>query len=698
MNLPAFIRVLRFVAFVALIVAFATLSPALPPVSADIDGWTSLGPPGGGVLSIEFDPADPSRVYAGTERGVYKSTDGGVSWSAANAGMAGEDIRSIAVSPSDHDVIYAIPERTADQTAIFASHDRGQTWAEVRIPENYVSAGGLAIDPKNPNKAYVGFSTGGGLWITTDGGKSWQKRIDNKTIMAVAVDPIHPDTVYAAGSAVFKSTDGGATWGWSSSGITNLQFSLAIDPQNPAVLYVAAALDGIYKTIDGGKHWLPARTGMPAGNLYTTSVVLSASNPGTLYAHMDNGRGYKSIDGAVSWVEIAPLPQENGYSRSMWAFAVNPQNPDVALGSVAGLDGPYRTANGGSSWAISNSGIFNGASNSFAVDPTDARVLYVARWNIEFQLMKSTDGGMVWETAAHGGDELTRFAIDPVRPDHVFALRSYKEAVSRSTDGGKHWEDASPAGVRVNDVVFGAHSETLYLATTCGVYRAQADHLAWLYAGTPGVGECLNVRRLMADPADSQTLYAWAGPNSGDPNSGLHRTRDGGASWTRLSGWWPRDITYWPTHPGGGIAFDFAHPGVVYEGRGAKVARSADWGATWGDGVAIGYANVTDIVVDTRSPSALYASTEGNGVHRSLDSGKSWNALNNGLTDKRVLQLVFDPAIPAPLYARTTGGGIFERREGEYPTATPTASVTPTATPTATPVAGSNVYLPVTMK
>jgi len=125
-------------------------------------GWTAIGPNGGPVTALAINPVTPSTLYAGTDGGVFKSTDGGTSWRAVNT-------------------------------------------------NSYVYA--LAINPKIPSTLYAG-SDGAGVFESTDGGASWTAVLPGTSVFALAIDPMTPSTLYAGtfGGGVSKSTDGGATW------------------------------------------------------------------------------------------------------------------------------------------------------------------------------------------------------------------------------------------------------------------------------------------------------------------------------------------------------------------------------------------------------------------------------------------------------------------------------------------------------
>ncbi|MEI6205239.1 MAG: FG-GAP-like repeat-containing protein [Desulfuromonadales bacterium] len=170
--------------------------------------WQSIGPFGGTVYTIAIDRSNPQTLYAGTwGGGVFKSTNGGSSWSAINSGLTKSTINA------------------------------------------------LAIDPSTPQTVYAG-TWGGGVFKSTNGGSSWSavnSGLTNSNVSSLALDPSTPQTVYAgtSGGGVFKSTNGGSSWSAVNSGLTNSYVrSLAIDPSTPQTVYAGTNGASVFKTID----------------------------------------------------------------------------------------------------------------------------------------------------------------------------------------------------------------------------------------------------------------------------------------------------------------------------------------------------------------------------------------------------------------------------------------------------------------
>jgi uncharacterized protein (TIGR03437 family) len=190
---------------------WTSANSGLPTISGMANGSTTST--WAGVNSFAIDPSNPSTVYCGPGSKVYKTSDAGGSWTAADVGLpASSDILSIAVDPTNSTRVYA----GTDGGTVFQSLDSGGTWngLNANLPNVFIQA--LAINPASPSTLYAG-TRGSGIFVSHDGGTTWTQTnsgLTNLSVLSLAIDPTVPATVYAGtnGSGVFKSLDGGATW------------------------------------------------------------------------------------------------------------------------------------------------------------------------------------------------------------------------------------------------------------------------------------------------------------------------------------------------------------------------------------------------------------------------------------------------------------------------------------------------------
>src|SRR3974390_2867860 len=220
---------------------FAQVDPAL------VDGmkWRQIGPfRGGRVLAVAGVPGDPNTYYFGAVAGgIFKSTNGGMTWMPMFDHQSISSIGAIAVADSDHNVLYAgsgeacLPGKISYGDGVYKSTDAGKTWTNVGLKDSR-HIGRVIIDPRNPDIALVaalghawGPNAERGAFRTADGGKTWKKVLykdENTGSIDLAFDPKNSSIIYATlwqvrrqpwtfssggpGSGLYKSTDGGLTW------------------------------------------------------------------------------------------------------------------------------------------------------------------------------------------------------------------------------------------------------------------------------------------------------------------------------------------------------------------------------------------------------------------------------------------------------------------------------------------------------
>jgi photosystem II stability/assembly factor-like uncharacterized protein len=249
--------------------------------------WSAVNSPSAHpVLALALHPTTPSTLYAGTEGGgVFKSTDGGASWTAMNTGLTNTNVRTLALHPTTLTLYAGI-----DDGGVFKSTDGGASWsaANAGLTRPYVYA--FALHPTSPNILYVG-TDDGRVFSSTDGGASWSavNSPSAHPVLALALHPTSPSIIYAGTyGGVFKSTDGGASWGAMNTGLTYTNVkTLALHPTTPTTLYAGTAGGGAFKSTDGGARWSALNAGLT--NLVLLALALRPTTPSTLYAGTGGG-------------------------------------------------------------------------------------------------------------------------------------------------------------------------------------------------------------------------------------------------------------------------------------------------------------------------------------------------------------------------------------------------------------------------
>jgi photosystem II stability/assembly factor-like uncharacterized protein len=319
------------------------------PAWAQSTVWSSHGPDGGEIMVLSVDPQTPSILYAGTGDGLFKSIDSGITWLRSGldryAGMnrsgfvsARLSVSTLAIDPQNPDVIYAgAPMCPTCPRGVFKSMDGGTTWSRASAglsAELSWESSGLAIDPQNPTTLYAG--TKAGLFKSTDGGESWtDSGLTGISLGFVAISPHNARIVYASTSSlgpdsrVFKSLDGGRTWDVAFSTVAYKDYwgaisALAVDPRDALTVYVAAEgpdMYALFKSNDGGATWITVDTAPRAHILVALTVDPQRSS--VVYAGTNFGV-FKSTDAGMTW---NPVSSSNFPNFVVTAVAVNPQNP-----------------------------------------------------------------------------------------------------------------------------------------------------------------------------------------------------------------------------------------------------------------------------------------------------------------------------------------------------------------------------------
>ena len=306
---------------------------------------------------------------------------------------------------------------------VFRSADGGSTWspASAGLQHNVINS--LALDPLTPAKLYTG--TWRGLAGTANGATNWTRilELDVARVLSVLIDPTNTSLLYAGtfgavslpGQAGFgnllKSTNGGLNWTLNSTGIVSLTVSkLVLDPHSPATLY-AGTEAGIFKSTDAAATWSSASSGL--GNPFVSDLALVASSPPTLYAATAGGV-YRSSDAGTNWSAF-----NNGLTNLVvQALAIHPLTPAVLYAGTA--QGLFQSSNSGTNWSDISSGLGNSNITALAVDPLAPATVYAGTTN---GLFKSISGGSSWSAATNGLGLLAinAFVIDTNSPATIYA-------------------------------------------------------------------------------------------------------------------------------------------------------------------------------------------------------------------------------------------------------------------------------------
>ena len=594
------------VALLALLAAPAAAQSApgqaalMPPLE-----WRSIGPDRGGrSIAVAGHSDRPFEYYFGaTGGGLFKTTDGGTSWSPVTDGqIRSGSVGAVTVAESNPDVVsigmgeVQLRANVLQGDGVYRSDDGGRNWRHVGL-ENTQAIGRIRVHPTDPERAFVaalghpfGPSADRGVFRTTDGGRTWDKvlfRNDRTGAVDLVMDPHDPDVLYATLWEVHRK---------------------------PWQLWSGGEGSGIFKTTDGGDTWseltdnpgFPARSvGSPAGVLGKIAITVSGADSQRIWANVEAEAGglYMSDDGGSSWTLV------NAH-RDIWQRAFYFQR--------------------------------------IQADPVDRNTIYI----LNFRLMKSTDAGRTLESVRETHADHHDIWIDPGNPLRMINGNDGGGVVS--VNGGRTWTGMKYPTAQIyrlattTDFPYHACGAQQDNSTVC--VSSEEGHLQnprgvsteWMYSVGGGESGYVAPR-----PTDPSVFYAGAtnALTRYDRNTGL--VRDIQPHPRIVMGEPARDMPErwnW-TYP---IAVSLAEPAALYVGS-QHLWKSTDEGESWlrispdltraepetmgdsggpvvkdQDGPEI-YATLYALAPSPHDQATIWTGSDDGLVHITRDSGESWS-------------------------------------------------------------------------
>jgi photosystem II stability/assembly factor-like uncharacterized protein len=551
--------------------------------STDGGGTWSHGPLWKGINSVAVSPEYHSdgMVLIADGTGIRKSTDGGVTWGASIP--VDPAVRRIAFSPAfyeDGTIFAATPGR-----GIFRSIDRGATWESIGPGSLFVSTMVVSHDFGVDRTIFA--STPAGVQRSTDGGDSW-------TALSGIVYPadglaLSPNfgqdrTLFASCyfNGLLRSTDGGDSWSPIGQELPDLPIrAIALSPDFAADGYMFAGFHGpgIWRSRDAGASWYPSSTGSTGSDIL--ALASSGSPDETLFASAGGLGIFRSIDRGATWTFLGNgLPPQPAF----YALAVSPAFEADRTVLAAGKEGTYLSADGGDSWTKTLDPLPNPTPppdtvpfTAVAFSPrfsTD-RTAFVGTANS--RIFRSTDGGVTWGSSSGGipadGGEISSIAVSPAfATDRIAFAGTTGRGMFRSSSGGSNWSAASSGltNLHVSWVAVSpqfASDQTVFATTQYGpAFRSSNSGWTWINVGGFDTIEPTASGRIAFSPgyATDGTIYM------GLSNIFVSTSRGNPGSWAQIIGvpWGVRT---------GGLVIAGDGSGKIYEGTmGQGIFTSCD--------------------------------------------------------------------------------------------------------------------------
>jgi len=606
------------------------------PIFDNVKSTASIG-------AIAVAPSDHNTIYVGTGEaaprgnvtygdGVYKTVDGGKNWK--NVGLKdSRNIGAVIVHPENPDIAFVAALGHVfgpnQERGIFRTTDGGKTWTKVLSKDENTGGIDIVFDPNNPNTLFAAlwqmrrqpwfFSSGGpgsGLYRSIDGGTTWQQLQGNGLPdgilgrIGVSVSGADSNRIYAIIEAkeggIFRSEDGGTNWTKINDDGRFRQrawyFSkIYADPKSPDTVYVLNT--GAFKSVDGGKTFslLPARHGDHHG------FWIDPKNPDRL-ANANDGGASASNDGGKTWTTLENQPTaqfyhvsaDNAYPYHIYGAQQDNSNVCIASRTDEGIIGRQN-------WYAAG----GGECGFVFPDPRDWHVIYSNNEGFLTHYDKNAERSYdisVWpnDHSGHGAEDLPHrfqwvspFFLSPHNPDEIY---TGGEAVFKSTDRGQSWSQISPdltrndkskqkpsGGPLTNDITSVEYYDTifalaesplqkgmLWAGSDDGLVHVSTDDGAHWIKVTPHMPEWSCVSLIEPSPFDANTAYLAVERHRLDDNKPyIFKTSDAGKTWSSLTNGIP-DGAY--VHA---VRMDPKRKGMLYAGTEGGVYFSFDDGAHW---------------------------------------------------------------------------------------------------------------------
>lgn len=664
------------------------------PIELPDNGTGQLN--GNGRLNcISFHPTDANTIFVGAPSGgVWKTTDGGATWTEYSNGLIRLGVSSIAIDPNTPSTLYiGTGDRDANTSpgyGVWRSIDGGLNWTAHNNGMGNRTINEIIMDPNNAN-IMLAAASNGYVYRTTDGGSNWtqssQLYMNPKDI---AFHPTNSNIVYAGGTKFYKSTDGGLAWTEVTSGLPSgaQRIALAVSQNQPDWVYLLVGnglgLMGIYRSTDSGSNF-STRTTSPnilgyqingsdnnSQAWYDLVIAADPTDANTIYTGGINI--WKSTDGGTTMNCASYWVGSNGgidgVHADQHALEFSPHTNALYSGNDGGI---YISTNNGNDWDDLSSGLAIAQVYKIGVSQTEAELVINGFQDNGTAIARDNNF-----STSIGGDGM-ECIIDPTNENYMYGALYYGE-INRSTNGGSSFgtianngtNGINESGAWVTPYKLDPNNNSRMLIGYSNLWRSNdvvtpaSNSINWTqisnFTGTS------KIRDIAIAPSNSNVVYI-----SSDDNTFRRSTNatSGAPTWTDLSGSlpvnsWPKDIEIDPTDP--------TH---VFIAMGNNIYGSTDSGTNWTNiSGTLPNISLNTIIIDKESTvDAMYVGMD-LGVYYKDNNMSDWELYSNGLANVEITELEIQYAssnCSSKLYAATYGQGLWKSDLKDPGNITPTA-------------------------
>ncbi|MDX2173592.1 MAG: T9SS type A sorting domain-containing protein [Bacteroidota bacterium] len=618
---------------------------------------------------LTFHPTNTLTIYAGAAGGgLWKTTNGGTSWTILTDALPVSAVSDLAIDPTNPNIMYLATGGGDDflsgqpvySDGLYKTTDGGVTWAQAGITFSLSQSRvihKIVIDPANSANILVATSVG--IYRSTNSGASFTS-INTFNCWDLKVHPTNSSIMYAAsGTTFYRSTNSGASFSSVSTPISGAnRISIAVTPINPTNVYLLASKSsdsqflGVYQSTDDGQTFVtksitPNIIGNSCGGTstgqgqgwYDLSIAASPTNSGEVVVGGVNV--WKSTNNGTSWSLIGCWNNAPNYIHA--DIHELEYAPNGTLFSAN--DGGFFKSNGGTTWTD-----LTANRNIAQIYKIGLSSLTANKWITGHQDNGTNIRSGATYSASLSGDGMDCF-IDRTN-DNVMYAEQYNGSLNRSLNGGLSWSSIVSGLTGTGDWVT-PWKQDPFVANTIYVgyntmFKSTNQGTNWTSMGNTGGGG--SIVEFAIAPSNNQVIYVL------HPGS-VRKTTNGGATWTNVTNGLPAGnatfITIKPTDP------NTAWVTVSGYTSGSKVYQTVDGGATW--------MNISSNLPNLPANCSVYEPGSNDRIYIGMDLGiyykdnssTNWTLYNTGLPNVVVMDMEISPADPGKIFAATFGRGVY---------------------------------------